>query len=60
MSVGKGGPHGGKTIDVRGFSLWVATQVTHPVVQIINRNKENIRMVISGESKGGEKGCNNG
>ena len=45
-SKGRGGSHGSQPVNVRSFCLWVATQVTHPVVQVVNRNKENIGTII--------------
>ena len=60
MCVGKGGAHGGKTINVRSPGLRVSAQVTDPVVQVVDCNEENIRTVISCEGKGGEKDCNKG
>ena len=43
MCVGEGGAHGGKTIDVRSPGLRVSTQVTDPVVKVVDCNEEHIR-----------------
>ena len=54
MRIGKGGAHGSQTIDVGGFSLWVPTQVTYPMVQVVNGNEENVGSIVGRDDAGGK------
>tara|TARA_B100000925_G_scaffold138817_1_gene104040 strand:- start:120 stop:446 length:327 start_codon:yes stop_codon:yes gene_type:complete len=46
VSVGKGSPHRRQTIDVGSFRLWVATQVTDPMIEVIHGNEENVGPIV--------------
>ncbi len=54
MRVAEGCTHGSQTIDIRGLSLWVATQVAHPVVQVVNGNEENIGTIVGRDDASGQ------
>jgi hypothetical protein len=51
--MGKGCAHGSQPIDVRSFGLRVTPEVTHPVVQVIDRNKKNVRPIVGRDDGGG-------
>ena len=42
MGVGKQSPPLRQSIDIRSLHLWMAIQAAHPVIQIIDRDEENI------------------
>ena len=45
MSIRKQSPSGREAIDIRSISIRVPIQTAHPVVEIINRNKQYIRSI---------------
>ena len=34
----------GKRIDIRGLGLWMATQASDPVIKVIHRDEQNVRL----------------
>tara|TARA_B100000242_G_scaffold175959_2_gene126104 strand:- start:3227 stop:3553 length:327 start_codon:yes stop_codon:yes gene_type:complete len=54
MSVGKGSPHRRQTIDVGSFRLWVATQVTDPMIEVIHGNEENVGPIVRRSYESGQ------
>ncbi len=42
MSIGKCHSAGNKPVDIGRFCLWVPSQMTDPVIQIIDGDEENI------------------
>ena len=42
MSVGKQGPPLCQRVDIWGLHLRMAIQTAHPIIQIIDRNEENV------------------
>lgn len=43
VGVGKGGAHSCEPIDIRRFSLRVSPEMAYPVIEVVYRDKENIR-----------------
>ena len=51
MSIGKKHSTLGQSVDVRRTSLWVTTQATDPVVEVIDSDKEHIDLVGGPKAK---------
>ena len=51
-------------VDVRRFDLWVAAQAADPIVLVVDRNEQNVRLVsgddVPWQESGGEKQGGNG
>ena len=60
MCVCKGGPHGSQPVDVRSLGLRVSTQMTHPVVQVVDRNEENVGPIVRRDDASGQGSKNKG
>jgi hypothetical protein len=46
MSVGKQGAHLGQPVDVGGLGLGVTIKATDPIVQIVDRKEQDVRLVL--------------
>ena len=51
MSIGKKHSTLGQSVDIRRTSLWVTTQATDPIVEVIDCDKEHIDLVGGPKAK---------
>ena len=47
MSIRKQNTAGGQAVEVRSRCLRMTTQATNPVIQIVDRNEENVRFAVA-------------
>ena len=43
MSVGKGHSHFGESVEIGSFRLAISPEMSHPVVQVVNSDKQDVR-----------------
>jgi hypothetical protein len=48
MGVGKCHPHGRQTVDVWSLGLFIPTQVTNPMIQVIHSDEEHVWFALLG------------
>ena len=51
MSVGKQGAHLGQPVDVGGLGLGVTAEATDPIIQIVDREEQDVRLILGPEDK---------
>lgn len=56
MRVGKGDAPGGEPVDVRGDNLRIAPKVVDPVVQVIDRDEQDVGSLRPGQCRRGRGG----
>ena len=49
MPIGKKGAHLGQAVDVRGLGLGVSAEATDPIIQIVDREEQDVRLVLGAE-----------
>ena len=58
MPIGKQGAHLGQSVDVGGLRLGVPAKATDPIIQIVDRDQQDVWLILGPEGKAweGEEG----
>ena len=54
MPIGKKGAHPSHAVDVRGFRLGVPAEATDPIIQIVDRDQQDVWLILGPEGKAWE------
>ena len=51
MPIGKKGAHPGEAVDVGGFRLGEPAEATDPIIQIVDRDQQDVWLILGSEGK---------